>query len=316
VINGPFSYVLTVGMVAAVNPCGFAMLPAYLSYFLGTDGTAGADGAGTGSSARASTVRRLVRAVAVSLAVSLGFLTVFAVIGAIVNAGAQQVVEWAKYASIVIGLALVALGGALLAGWHLPFATPRLDRGGKDRTVVSMYVFGVSYAVASIGCTLPTFLTVVIGSFTRTSFVSGLALTATYGAGMALVLTALTVTLALAEDGLLRVLRVAMRYVDRVAGAFLVVAGIYLVYYWTYSLRFDRTGSLSGGGMATTVEGWSATASQWLDDHGRVVLPLVLVAVALATALIVVVRSGTRPAAGAPADAPAPVLASGPERDG
>ena len=33
-----WAYYLTLGMVATVNPCGFAMLPAYLSYFLGLEG--------------------------------------------------------------------------------------------------------------------------------------------------------------------------------------------------------------------------------------------------------------------------------------
>ena len=35
VIDGLFAYAFTTGMLATVNPCGFAMLPAYLSYFLG-----------------------------------------------------------------------------------------------------------------------------------------------------------------------------------------------------------------------------------------------------------------------------------------
>ena len=72
----------------------------------------------------------------------------------------------------------------------------------------------------------------------------------TYGAGMALVLTALTVTLALARGGLLAGLRRALPYVDRVAGVFLVLAGLYLVYYWIFNLRFDATGSTTGGGLA------------------------------------------------------------------
>src|SRR5262249_54912729 len=131
VIDGLFAYAFTAGMLATVNPCGFAMLPAYLSYFLGTDV----------SGASATPTARVARAIAVSLAVSLGFLTVFSLIGAVFRAGADQVVDWAKYAAIVIGVGLVALGTALLCGWHLPISTPRLDKGGRGRTVASMYVF-------------------------------------------------------------------------------------------------------------------------------------------------------------------------------
>src|SRR5207244_3067509 len=89
---------------------------------------------------------RVTRAVAVSVAVSLGFLLVFVVIGAVVRAGGDFLIDWAKYATIPIGLALAALGVAMVIGYHLPFTTPRLDKGGRDRTVASMFVFGVSYA--------------------------------------------------------------------------------------------------------------------------------------------------------------------------
>ena len=36
--DGELAYYLAIGMVATVNPCGFAMLPAYLSFFLGLEG--------------------------------------------------------------------------------------------------------------------------------------------------------------------------------------------------------------------------------------------------------------------------------------
>ncbi len=37
VFSGPFALALTAGMAATVNPCGFALLPAYLSAFIGLD---------------------------------------------------------------------------------------------------------------------------------------------------------------------------------------------------------------------------------------------------------------------------------------
>jgi cytochrome c biogenesis protein CcdA len=276
VIDGLFAYAFTAGMLATVNPCGFAMLPAYLSYFLGTDST----------TVTTSMASRVARAIVVSLAVSIGFLTVFSVIGAVVRAGADELINWAKYAAIVIGVLLAALGTALLCGWHLPFSTPRLDRGGRQRTLASMYVFGISYAIVSIGCTLPLFVSTVLGSFGSRSIVSGTLMVLAYGAGMALVLTALTVALALARGGLLQALRHAMRYVDRVAGVFLVVAGAYLVYYWVFNLRFDATGSTTGGGVADTVTRWSEQAQVWLQDRGAWVLGTLL-AIAVATAALV-----------------------------
>jgi cytochrome c-type biogenesis protein len=280
VIDGLFAYAFTTGMLATVNPCGFAMLPAYLSFFLGVDGTA----------TRTSSAARIRRAIAVSLAVSLGFLTVFTAVGAAVRAGGDVLIDWAEYITIPIGLALAALGVALMLGYHLPFTTPRLDRGGRDRTIPSMYVFGISYAIASIGCTLPLFIGAAITSFATKGVPSGILLVLTYGAGMALVLTTLTVTLALARGGLLAGLRQVLPYVDRVAGAFLVLAGLYLVYYWIYNLRFDATGSTTGNGVAATVENWSYRAQTWLQERGAWTMAMLLVLTIGATAVVTLAR--------------------------
>jgi cytochrome c biogenesis protein CcdA len=279
-IDGLFAYAFTTGMLATVNPCGFAMLPAYLSFFLGIDNT----------EMRSTPAARTRRAIAVSLAVALGFLTVFTAVGAAVRAGGDVLINWAEYVTIPIGVALAALGVALMLGYHLPFTTPRLDRGGRDRTIPSMYVFGISYAVASIGCTLPLFIGAALTSFTTKGVPSGILLVLTYGAGMALVLTALTVTLALARGGLLTRLRQVLPYVDRVAGAFLVLAGLYLVYYWIYNLRFDATGSTTGSGVAATVENWSYQAQTWLQDRGAWAMAMLLVVTIGSTAVVTVAR--------------------------
>ena len=295
-IDGAFAYAFTAGMVASVNPCGFAMLPAYLSYFLGMEGQAD----------DRSTAARLSRALVVSAAVALGFLAVFLSVGIVFNAGLQQVLDYAKWISIVIGIGLMVLGVALLAGYRLPFTTPRLDRGGRTRSVGSMFVFGVSYAVASVGCTLPIFLGVLFGSITRNGLASGVVSFLLYGLGMALVLTALTITLALAEGGLLRILRSAMTWVDRLAGVFLLLAGAYLVYYWTFNLRYDQTGSLTGGGLAQWVEQRSGEATSWVSARPWT-LATTFGALAVGALVIVLVRrrrhttAPPEPSAGSPA---------------
>ena len=147
VIDGLFAYAFTTGMLATVNPCGFAMLPAYLSYFLGIDAPTATQATLGGPhppapSPSASPSRSASSPSSPSSA-------------PLVRAGGDVLIDWAKYATIPIGLALAALGVALMLGYHLPFTTPRLDKGGRDRTIPSMYVFGISYAIASIGCTLP-----------------------------------------------------------------------------------------------------------------------------------------------------------------
>jgi cytochrome c biogenesis protein CcdA len=275
-IDAPIGFAFAAGMLATVNPCGFAMLPAYLSYFVGVEDRAG----GTAQTS-------VVRAVRVGVAVAAGFLLVFAAVGAIYEWVTSRVLEYSPWMSIVIGVALVALGIAMLRGFELKLRVPRLQRGGGDATVRSMFVFGVSYATVSLGCTLPTFLTQVSGTVRRENALSGAVAFGAFAVGTALVLLTLTVSLALARRSVVGFLRRSQRYVGRIAGGLLVVAGAYVAYYGWYELRV-----LDGESVPTApvdvVTGWSEDISAWIRDTGpnRVGLVLALVlAGALATAI-------------------------------
>ncbi|MGH9133582.1 MAG: cytochrome c biogenesis CcdA family protein [Ilumatobacteraceae bacterium] len=217
------------GLAAAVNPCGFILLPTYLMYFLGIQGQH--------PGSQRATVRR---ALVVSGAVSAGFLAVFLAAGLISVHFTTWINENVRYATVAIGTGLVVLGVAMLFGYKLPIATPRLDAGGRERTVGSMFVYGVAYAVASIGCSIALFIATL---FTRTrtdGVLSGIANFVAYGAGMALLVSALTITLAVANTGLLRVLRSGMRHVESIAAAFVVLSGLYLIYYfWVVDVNED-----------------------------------------------------------------------------
>ena len=145
-IDAPIALAFTAGMVAAFNPCGFALLPAYLSFFLGADGAPGWD------------ARHVGRAVVVAATVTAGFVAVFGVAGVLVTGlslSVQPVVPWL---SMVIGAGLAALGVAVALGFRPSVPVPHLQAGGRTRGLGSMALFGVSYAVVSVSCTLPVFL--------------------------------------------------------------------------------------------------------------------------------------------------------------
>ena len=86
------------GLVAALNPCGFAMLPAYLALVV------------RGNTTEGGAARAVGRAVAATVAMTLGFLAVFAAFGLLTVSLASTVQRYMPYVTVVIGVALVALG--------------------------------------------------------------------------------------------------------------------------------------------------------------------------------------------------------------
>src|SRR5439155_8833563 len=103
----PFGYAFGAGMVAAVNPCGFALLPAYLALYLG-----GRDAERTD---RSSFVV-LARAVRVGVTMSAGFTLLFAVVGLLLGVAATALVRLFPWVGLVVGVVLVALGARLASG--------------------------------------------------------------------------------------------------------------------------------------------------------------------------------------------------------
>ena len=223
-IEAPFALALTAGMVATVNPCGFAMLPAYLSYFLGTEDAAGDADAQAG----------ILRALAVGGVVTLGFLLVFGTVGLAISHLSLSINRFLPWVTLVIGVGLFALGIAMLRGFELVVRLPKLERGGTTRGLGSMFVFGISYAVASLSCTLPPFLAVTATTFNQLSYLSGVSVFLAYGLGLGLALTVLTVAIALTRVSIVGHLRRALPYIHRISGGLLVVAGAYLAWYGWY----------------------------------------------------------------------------------
>lgn len=238
------------GLVASINPCGFVLLPTYLMYFLGVSA---ADG-----EARAP----IRKALLVGTTVSAGFFTVFLAIGAATQYWTQSLLANAKYATAVIGVIFVLLGIAMLFGYKLPIFTSGVATERSDRTLRSMFVYGVAYGVASLGCTLPLFIATLFQTGKREGYAAGVANVVAYAVGMALVVVSLTLALATANIGFVRWLKAKLQYVEMVAGAFVLLSGAYLLwYFWKVDVQEGEDP------LTSAVEGVQQDVQTWLLDN-------------------------------------------------
>ena len=270
------------GMVATVNPCGFAMLPAYLSYFMGVDES---------ERSRPAVLRS---ALVIGSIVSAGFLVVFGLAGAVISGlisgiGRIEVISWLPWMALSVGVAIVILGIAMLRGFQLVVGLPKVKRASTGGGYKNVFAFGVSYAVASLSCTLPVFLTVVATQFTNRSFVEGLAIFVAYAVGMATVLMGVTVVLAFSKQQIVNRLRASAAAINRASGVVLILAGAWIVWFWTTALRSGAS-ALGGAAGFDFVENLSQSALNFVSDQTLAVA--VVFGLLVATAVGVVVRGG------------------------
>jgi len=267
--DGLLALALGAGMLAAVNPCGFALLPAYLSLLVVSDSDPGR-------------TRAVGRALTLTAAMTVGFVAVFGVFGLVISPVASSVQQYLPWVTIVIGVLVVVGGLWLLAGRSLPGLGWRPRRPELRRSVPAMVGFGASYAVASLTCTIAPFLAIVVTSFRTGSTWNGLQLFTLYALGMGLAVGTAAVAVALANAALVGRMRRLGKWVPKLAGGLLLVTGAYVAYYGWWETRVLAGGDVDDPivSRAQDIQGYAA---QLVNDLGPGGLTVILAALVLIT---------------------------------
>lgn len=246
------------GMVAAFNPCGFAMLPAYLTLVVQGNGTTDAGGL--------YAVRRALTATA---AMALGFLAVFGLFGLLTVSLASTVQQYLPYVTLAVGISIVALGIWLLLGRELLIsAAARGARWAPTARLGSMFGYGVGYAIASLSCTVGPFLAVTASSLRTGSLLDGISVYIAYAAGLSLVVGVLAVSVAVASSTLIDGMRRVLPYVNRISGAVMVIVGLYVAWYGWYELRLFSAGGTGDDPVITAAGRVQRSLAGWVYQHG------------------------------------------------
>jgi len=257
-ISVDLAFPLAAGLIAAFNPCGFAMLPAYLSYFLGIETKSGTD-----------KFLSILNGLKVSLALSMGFVFVFASLGILTNTliSEASIESRAGYITLGIGILLILLGLSMIRGFHPVLNIPRLKVSGINRQLFSMFMFGVSYAFVSVGCSAPIFFITVGGSFSRDGIIDGIAVFIAYALGMSIVITVLTISLAIARSAIAEHLRSLLKHLNVISGFFLAISGFFLAAYGWWEIQVTRGNFETNPLVDLSLRG-SGRLSNWVNDVG------------------------------------------------
>ena len=253
-MGGLLTLAFAAGMVAPVNPCGFALLPAWITHTLGdTD---------------ASTVPvRLLRALRAGLVSAVGFAGTLAAAGLVVSAGARGLIRAAPSLGLAVGILLVVLGLWMLAGRSVSVRVPRIPgraAAGLPPTA-RMAAFGVGYALASLSCTFGVILAVIAQAQATYSYAGLLLVFGVYAAGSATVLLLLALATAAAGSGLTRHVARLARHGPRVTAVVLLLTGAYLAWYWYPAATTTPRSPRAVVADSLTSPRWSPAGSR----HGR-----------------------------------------------
>ena len=226
-VIAPLGFAFGAGIAAAFNPCGFAMLPAYMGLYLGIH-----DERNTPSFAG-----QIGKALLIGGSVTAGFVLLFAAAGAVIGLGARSVVgSVLPWVGLGIGVLLTVAGAWLLSGGKIytALAQQMSERFGNpgQTNARGYFIFGLSYGLASLSCTLPIFLAVIGTSFSTATIWTSFAQFVLYALGMGAVIIALTLMMAIFKGAVIGVMRRAMPYIQPIGTWLMLIAGTYIVFYW------------------------------------------------------------------------------------
>ncbi|CAM3586401.1 cytochrome c biogenesis protein CcdA [Nocardioides rotundus] len=271
-MGGLLALAFAAGMVAPVNPCGFALLPAWITLSLGD------------TTHHTALAGRLARALPSGVALTIGFAGTLVAVGLIVSAGAHAVIKAAPWLGLATGVVLLLFAGAMLTGRSLGLRLPGIGAkpAARGHGVGQSVAYGVGFAGASLSCTFGVLLAVIAQAQATATYTGLIVVFAVYAAGAATVLLLLAIATAIAGTALTRRTASLARYGPTLTAIVLAVTGTYLIWYW-YPTAVTGDRATSGTGLTSV----AATAATWVQAHGTLIALSATGAVLLALAVVI-----------------------------
>lgn len=222
------------GVASFFSPCAFPLLPGYLSFYAAARDD---DNRLAGSS----------HALALGLAAAAGVVTFILILGAFIGllgAGAgkalsisgpesSQFVRWFRGG---VGVILIALGIAQWLNVNLKSGLvdilawqTRPDRESQ-RPVVTLYLYGLGYNAAGMGCTGPILAGLTVFAFATGGFGAALTAFVIFALTMGGLMLLVSGLVAASQETLLRRLKVGAGRIKQAAAVLLVMVGLFNIF--------------------------------------------------------------------------------------
>lgn len=224
-------YSFAAGVLAAINPCGIVMLPAYLGLYVYN----------SSDSNGIATPKKVVNSLSIILFVGLGFVALFSLAAIIVSLSSELIGDLIPFLSILLSLLILYFGigelkGEKIFSSKISSLSSRIGNP-KNANPIGFILFGVSYGLASVGCALPIFISVVTRSINSPNSQKIFIDFISYSLGMISVITVLTAATFISINSTKRINGFFRRWSSLIFGIFLTFAGIFMLSYWIYDLK-------------------------------------------------------------------------------
>jgi cytochrome c-type biogenesis protein len=238
-------FAFSAGAVAFLNPCGFAMIPTYVSYFVETDYSSSRLQTTANRNLALISVRRLTRGGLAGLVASAAFVAIFGVTGITISSLGIGIAKFLPWVAVSSGVIIIGIGVAKALGKTIRVNIPSPrglvfsihgshssnDGRKPDCGYANFFLFGIGYSIASLCCTLPLFLLIVFQGLSAGGIWEGSIVFMTYALGMGSVMIAISLAISASNQTFVKWLRKLAPKMNFITSVILILAGSYLIYY-------------------------------------------------------------------------------------
>lgn len=255
------SLAIVAGVLATFNPCGFALLPAYI-------GMVAAANEGRSKS------QALVGGLRFASGMTIGFVLLFGTFGLVFAPFASAISRYLPIVTILVGVSIVAIGFWLLLGRKLGKGAVLIKGWSPGERWASQVGYGLTFAIVSLSCTLGPFLAIT-GASIRSSDFFGIVFTfVSFALGMGAAVGVIAVTTAIAGSQVSAWMRSKSETISRITGLLVILAGIYVARFGWFEWRVN-SGEQIDDPIIRAVRDAQSWVVNTLGSHSGFVISLV-----------------------------------------
>lgn len=267
------SLAIIAGVLATFNPCGFALLPAYMGMI-------------AAANEGRSKAQALIGGLRFASGMTVGFILLFGTFGLVFAPFASAISRYLPIVTIIVGILIVALGFWLLLGRKVGNGAGLIKGWSPGESWFSQVGYGLTFAIVSLSCTLGPFLAVTGASIRSSDFFAIVFTFVAFALGMGAAVSVIAVATALTGSQVSVWMRSKSEVISRVTGSLVILAGIYVAWFGWFEWRVN-----SGQQVGDPIIGAVTNAQSWvvntLSSHSGVVISIVFLIAVIGVAVLI-----------------------------
>jgi cytochrome c-type biogenesis protein len=267
------SLAIVAGVLATFNPCGFALLPAYMGMI-------------AAANEGRSKAQALVGGLRFASGMTVGFILLFGTFGLVFAPFASAISRYLPIVTIVVGILIVVLGFWLLLGRKVGNGAGLIKGWSPGESWFSQVGYGLTFAIVSLSCTLGPFLAVTGASIRSSDFFAIVFTFVAFALGMGAAVSVIAVATALTGSQVSVWMRSKSEVISRVTGSLVILAGLYVAWFGWFEWRVN-----SGEQVGDPIIGAVTDAQAWvvntLSSYSGLVISLAFLVVIAGVVILV-----------------------------